>query len=488
MSLHLPPEDNINRLTDRLLSSWIRCKRKAWLDVYEKKERKIWLAYRTLQLDHQYKSIQAFSGQKAGHGIKACYRGDLNVIGLRLKSIDPVYNQIQAHPPLIHRGLGNSCFGDFVYKPVIARQGRKTTRNHRLSIALWGNLLGQLQQAIVREGIVISLSPKGLEVEKVFITNKLQNQLFDSIQKLKECLKEDEPPPITEDRKKCVVCPWKNYCNLQSFKEGDLNEINGIGAKRKEVLKSAGIRNLNELAKIKPKQLANRLQLFGEESNLDAEKLINQAKVQASLSPMRLNKTPVLPELNNAPGILIYDIESDPDIQHDFLHGFLCIKKRKDNKWDLDSMQYYFILSEENEDKGITWKKLKRNLDAFKGWPVIHYGETELISIIQIAKANKIPPEELQEIENQFIDIHKRIRENWILPIKSYGLKAVAKWLGFSWSQRNADGAYALLWWRQWININISETARNRALNKILAYNNDDCLATWKITCWLFSN
>ena len=28
-----------NVITDRLLSSWIHCKRKAWLDIYEKKER-----------------------------------------------------------------------------------------------------------------------------------------------------------------------------------------------------------------------------------------------------------------------------------------------------------------------------------------------------------------------------------------------------------------------------------------------------------------
>ena len=32
---------------------------------------------------------------------------------------------------------------------------------------------------------------------------------------------------------------------------------------------------------------------------------------------------PSLPDLAQAPGVLIYDIESDPDARDDFLHGFL---------------------------------------------------------------------------------------------------------------------------------------------------------------------
>ena len=40
-------------ITDRLLSSWIRCRRKAWLDIFESKEMKLWSAHRSLELDHQ---------------------------------------------------------------------------------------------------------------------------------------------------------------------------------------------------------------------------------------------------------------------------------------------------------------------------------------------------------------------------------------------------------------------------------------------------
>ncbi len=82
------------------------------------------------------------------------------------------------------------------------------------------------------------------------------------------------------------------------------------------------------------------------------------------------------------------------------------------------------------------------------------------------------------------IDIHASLRKNWILPTNSYGLKTVATWTGFDWEHKGADGARALLWWRQW------KKAGNRKnlIKKILQYNHDDCLATWAVTKWLLEN
>ena len=95
-------------LTDRLLSSWIRCKRKAWLDCYENTEKKVWSAHRSLQLDHQYKSLSAFTSEKQTYGFDSCLKGELNVVGIRLKSQDSLINNIEGHPLLIHRVKGPS--------------------------------------------------------------------------------------------------------------------------------------------------------------------------------------------------------------------------------------------------------------------------------------------------------------------------------------------------------------------------------------------
>jgi len=38
---------------------------------------------------------------------------------------------------------------------------------------------------------------------------------------------------------------------------------------------------------------------------------------------IKLNSEITLSNLREAKGFYIYDIESDPDIKHDFLHGFI---------------------------------------------------------------------------------------------------------------------------------------------------------------------
>ena len=74
------------------------------------------------------------------------------------------------------------------------------------------------------------------------------------------------------------------------------------------------------------------------------------------------------------------------------------------------------------------------------------------------------------------------------MPINSYGLKTVANWLGFHWNNPKAEGAQALLWWRQWLSSKKEPKQRNINLRRIFKYNQDDCIATWKVAKWLMDN
>ncbi len=485
--MSIPPIES-KVITDRLLSSWIRCKRKAWLDVYENKERKIWLAHRSLQLDHQYKSLKAFSCTKPGYGIKGCLKGEENVVGIRLKTSNFFNHHIEAHPLILHKTKGNSCFGNFKYQPVIVRQGRRITRNHRLSLALWGHLLEQFQQSSIDEGLAISLTKNGLEIDKVFLSKKLHQQLLNSINKLIIDLDKKDPPSLTSDRKKCVLCPWNKVCNKKALEEGHLSEINGIGSKRQEILQSIGINNVTELAKAKSIFLSDKLDTFGGKNDMLSHQLINQAKVQLSSIPKRINTNPVLPELSNVPGVIIYDIESDPDANHDFLHGFISIRKTGIRNWDVDNFNYNNILTISNKDEKDTLFEIHKQFNNFNSWPILHYGETEYLSFQKMAKRHGMTDLELNSIQNRFVDVHERVRKHWLLPVNSYGLKGVAQWLGFKWDQKNVDGAQALLWWRQWRSTQNNSIVHKANLKKLLRYNQDDCIATWVIAQWLLNN
>lgn len=64
--------------------------------------------------------------------------------------------RLEAHPPLLLRVASPSRWGDHGYQPVLVRQGRHLTREHRLVLALWGRLLAAEQQAAVPEALVLA--------------------------------------------------------------------------------------------------------------------------------------------------------------------------------------------------------------------------------------------------------------------------------------------------------------------------------------------
>ena len=478
-----PPAANV--LTDRLLRSWLRCRRKAWLDRHGDRSQRRWTAHRNLMLDDQQRCFVALLPQKPAHGSAGCAAGAAGVVGLRLKGRGPGGERLEAHPPLLRRVSGRSRWGDFSYQPVLARQGRRMTREHQLPLALMALLLEQVQQAPVRDALVVGGGGRRPARDRVGLSAGVRKQLGDSLRKLRADLDRSEPPPLAADRRKCTLCSWRGLCNAEAATEGHLSEVSGIGAKRRDMLQELGIHGMGDLAAADPDRLAAQMERFGEQHGEVARSLVAQARCQSDGQPESLQDSPALPELIHAPGVLLYDIESDPDARHDFLHGFWRLPRAADGSWDLHAARYQplLVLAEHGEPR--CWQRLDRYLRCHDGWPVLHYGETESLALRRMAERQGVAEPQLKRLRCRLVDVHARVRSHWRLPLNSYGLKAVAAWQGFRWSQTGVDGARALLWWRQWQGGGPARRGSTHALNWIFTYNRDDCRATWAVADWL---
>ncbi len=475
-------------LTDRLLGSWLRCKRRAWLDRHGDPSERVWSAHRSLQLDGQRRSFSSLSPERPRHGLAACEAGAAAVVGVRLFGVGPAGLAVEAHPALVVRGAGQSRWGAFAYQPVLARQGYRLSREPRLSLTLWGRLLGEAQQAPVSHGLVLAGVGAGQQRESLALGSSLQHQLDESLQRLAGDLERSSPPPLVNDRKKCVLCSWRSLCDREAAAEGHLSEVSGIGGKRRELLQQLGLQRLGDLAAADPQQLADALAVHGEQLREVASELITQAQVQQGGQPLRRDGRPALPELAQAPGVLIYDIESDPDARDDFLHGFLRLGRDGAGGWlDPNEAPYHPLLALQEQGEARLWQRLSQLLAKWPEWPVLHYGETESLALLRLAQRQGASDLELEALRRRLIDLHQRIRRCWWLPVSSYGLKAVASWRGFRWSQKGVDGARALLWWRQWrLGFGGAHGRGSRhSLRRIFTYNRDDCLATWAAASWL---
>lgn len=475
-------------LTDRLLRSWLRCRRRAWLDRHGDPSLRRWTAHRALQLQDQLRSFQTLLPSRPGHGEAACVAGAEGVVGLRLGETLASGLRVEAHPPLLLRAEGASRWGDHRYRPVLARQGRRLTRDQRLQLTLWGQLLEAYQQAPVPNALVVAGAGTSMERDTLALAPSLQSQLQESLQRLAVDLGRSDPPELVNDRKKCVLCSWRGLCDQEASAVGHLSEVSGVGGKRRDLLLGLGLATVSDLAAADPEQLADQLEAHGEQHREAALALVDQARVQVAGVPRRRLAGPVLPELERVPGVLLYDIESDPDARDDFLHGFVLLRRGADRSWpEAATARYQPLLARYEHGEARLWTRLSALLERYPDWPVLHYGETEVLTLLRMAQRQGASAAAQARLRARCLDVHQRLRQHWLLPVNSYGLKAVAQWIGFRWSQSGVDGARALLWWRQWRlgDPRRSSPARHDNLRRIFRYNRDDNLATWAVVSWL---
>ncbi len=466
-------------MNNLLLKSYLRCKRKAWLDLWGKKSLKTWSAQQSIHLITEFSNFNQFTDGDLFKGKKACEKGVKGVIGIKIRDKFKNDLKIEINPSLLIRTNGDSIWGKYKYLPAVSKLGRRTTREHLLDLALCSIFIEKFQKAKIEYGLVISSQNQKISTEKIFISKKLREKAINLFFELNDSLKY-KIPNITENRKKCSICSWKQFCDKEAESNGFLTDIDGIGSKTSQSLKNAGIHDVKQLASCDESRLKNTLSLNDENDFKKINQIINQSKSYLSGLPIHLKSYKDLLYLSKKlnQGFYVFDIESNPDDNHDFLYGLLSIENINEQT---KNFVYKPILNLINKNKHNL--EIFKQLNSRRNWPILHFGETEKITMIKMAKMINLNKFEIEYFESRFIDLHLLIRNSWILPIKNYSLKTVANWVGFEWSQKNIGGSKALYWWIQY-----STTNNNSFLEKIITYNNDDCLATLEIIKWHLDN
>ena len=103
-----------------------------------------------------------------------------------------------------------------------------------------------------------------------------------------------------------------------------------------------------------------------------------------------------------------------------------------------------------------------------------------------VGKAGVPTSEEVEAFiaSEHWVDMYKIVTDQLVWPTEDLGLKSTAKWARHSWRDSEANGASSVVWYQQ-ATRGATEKLRKEAADRLLDYNEDDVIATWRIREWL---
>jgi predicted RecB family nuclease len=470
----------------QLLLQFQRCQRRPFLDIYgdyQQREVPNELALKIQQdkMLHHQRIVKKLCYYEPDYPPKDWTAGAAATISLMQQGVSYIrrgvllttYREkytLLSRPDLLVKQPGESRFGAWNYVPVDIELGKRPKQEYQVLVAFHAEVLATVQD--------VTLSKAGLilrDKDQTYVVDldKWTPQMLDILDEYTQVIESVDPPEIFISRQKCSLCPWHNYCHDIAQAQEHLSLLPGVTPIRYTQLQNLAITSLESLAHTHPSTLEN---LTGFDRGV-AAKLVIQAQSVFTKQPLILANSFSQEYLTfTAPIELYFDIEAQPDLNLNYLLGVLVVDRVAQNE------QFYSFLAETPEQEQLIWQQFLNLVNQYPQAPIYHFCAYEVDTVKNLGKLYRTPHSQIRPILSRFIDIYEQLIQSVALPIDSYALKAIARWLGFAWREQEANGAKCIYWYDKWL-----ETGDRSLLTIIQDYNEDDCRATRTVKDWLVS-
>jgi uncharacterized protein len=467
-----------------LLLQYQRCKRRPFLDThgdYSQRDIPHELLVKVQQdkIAHQKSIICNIPYQQPDFAPGDWQNGAAATLELMQQGAEYIYRAVLlatyedeyhllSRPDLLIKQPGKSKFGDWLYIPVDIQLGKRPKQEYQVVAAFHAEILGVVQESQLQEaGLIL----RNKDSTYVVDLDKWTPQMLNILSEYVQVIESSEAPEIFIARQKCHLCHWYSHCYAIAQSQQHLSLLPGVTPIRYTQLQALSTTTLEALAHTSPSTLENVIGF----DIVAASKLILQAQSTLTQSPLILPYA--LPTENvtlTAPIELYFDIEAQPDLNLNYLLGVLVVDRQANTE------KFYSLLAETPAQEESIWQQFLELVNQYPQAPIYHFCAYEVETVKKLGKLYNTPYSCVEPILTQFVDIYELLTESVALPIESYALKAIAKWLGFEWRDQEASGAKCIYWYDQWL-----ETGDRTFLELIQRYNEDDCRATHKVKDWL---
>jgi predicted RecB family nuclease len=336
----------------------------------------------------------------------------------------------------------------------------KITVNDKLALATYCKAQEECtKRTIDRIEIVL-----GKESQPVSIRIKPSKKAEKLLADTKKIINNEDPPPFYKN-KHCPECQFKESC-YKKLKEKDcISLLGSISPKIIAKYHSKGIFSITQLSHLfRPRKRSRR-----------KPKIAANYMWELKALAIREQKTFVMytPELNETTTAIYIDFEGVPDENLIYLIGGLIKQEDQPDK------EFSFWADGKEDEKEI-FQKLFTLLNQYPDSTIYHYGSYETKALKSAVKkyAGHIK-QDFTKVEKRMVNLLSYLRTYVYPPTYTNGLKELAGFLGFKWTDQEATGLLSLEWRKQW-----EHTNENSWKEKLLQYNQEDCKALQKVNQW----
>ena len=346
--------------------------------------------------------------------------------------------------------------------PIRFNSANRITKENRLLLAFDAFVFSQaIGRKIVFGRIIHGENYSRLKIKVEALYTQVQKDLA----AIRELLSADLPPEVVL-KKHCIECEFQIVCNADAIAREDLSLLSGMSEKERKKLNSKGILTISNLSytfrpRRKPKRLSGKQEKYHHSLKALA---IQQGKIHVTGSEeLKILGTPVY-----------IDVEGLPDRDFYYLIGIRFSTGQE--------IIQHSLWADSRADEKEIWANFICVLSNIPNPILVHFGSYEKIFLKKMCARYGEPSSEKpasKAIKNP-VNLLGFIYSRVYFPTYTNGLKDIATFLGFSWTDSGAKGIHAIMWRNDW-----EQSSAFELKQKIVTYNAEDCEALEHLTVFL---
>jgi len=309
-------------------------------------------------------------------------------------------------------------------------------------------------------------------------------QLMENIAKIKTRQSEIYSPVGWS---KCGGCPFHGYCWPRAEKARDIALVYGVDQGLATALMDQGINTINDLLnQLQEDSLAELRRPWGKgmrKVGKSAASILLMAKAMSQNKEFLIQR-PSIPEHSN---YVMFDLEGLPpqldELEKIYLWGMQVFGE---NPSEFMLAIAGFGQDGDREGRNIFLENAKNVFNQYGDIPFIHWHHYERVKIDLYRERHGDREKIAERVRGSLVDILPITQRSIALPLPSYSLKVVEKYVGFKRTLNDVAGDWAMAKYIEAIETK-DPAKRDEVMTQILDYNREDLEATWAVFNWLKS-